>query len=111
MRPQGGAAVDISEAARRKLRGHVSVRHLRRWKMIVLCATDLSVEADEAIRQADAYARSHQSKLIVFHALPNAMLSSPLFPQASEAAAEGFVAFERDVLRILSERVAVLTGR
>jgi nucleotide-binding universal stress UspA family protein len=77
----------------------------------VLCATDLSAEADEAIRQADAFARAHQAKLVVFHALPHAMPSAPLFPQFAGGAAEQFVGLERQVLRILSERVAVLTGR
>lgn len=77
----------------------------------VLCATDLSADADEAVRQADALARAHGSKLLVFHALPHAMPSAPLFPGVAGGAAEQFVGLERQVLRILSERVAVLTGR
>lgn len=73
------------------------------------CATDLSAEADEAIRQADAFARAHGGKRVVFHALPYAMPSSPPFPQPT--AGEAFVGLERQILRSLSERVAVLTSR
>ncbi len=77
----------------------------------VLCATDLSDAADVALRQAAIVAGLYQAKLIVFHALPPALASAPLFPQQGLAASEGFVALERRVLEALHARVASVVGR
>ncbi|MBL8954480.1 MAG: universal stress protein [Myxococcaceae bacterium] len=77
----------------------------------VLCATDLSAAADVALKQAATVAGLYQAKLVVFHALPSALASTPLFPQDSLAANEGFVALERRVLEALHARVAAVAGR
>lgn len=77
----------------------------------VLCATDLSEHADEAMRQAAAVAGLYSAKLVVFHAMPHASMSAPLFPHLGEAEREGFVALERRVLEALHHRVAEVVGR
>jgi len=77
----------------------------------VLCATDLSDAADLALKQASIVAGLYQAKLVVFHALPPAMASAPLFPHQNTAASEGFVALERRVLEALHARVGAVVGR
>lgn len=77
----------------------------------VLCATDLSPQADEAMRQAAAVAGLYSAKLVVFHAMPSPTASSPFFPQLALQQNEQFVALERRVLEALHQRVATVIGR
>ena len=77
----------------------------------VLCATDLSPHADEVMRQAAAVAGLYSAKLTVFHAMPHASASAPLFPHLGAADREGFVALERRVLEALHHHVAEVIGR
>lgn len=77
----------------------------------VLCATDLSESADEAMRQAAVVAGLYSAKLTVFHALPQAAASMPLFPQLGLEERSGFVALERRVLEALHHRITFVLGR
>ena len=47
----------------------------------ILCATDLSSGADEALRQADSLARLTGASLEAIHVVPSPLRSYPLFPQ------------------------------
>jgi len=77
----------------------------------VVCATDLSPAADEALRQGHALARLYGARLVIFHAIPNAVRSAPLFPHLALADNARFVELERKVLDGLSARAAAVTGR
>lgn len=48
----------------------------------ILVATDLSPLADEALKQADAWAKSYDALLVVCHVLPTVLPLDPMFPQA-----------------------------
>ncbi len=52
-----------------------------RAKGPILAAIDLNKESHEAIRQADALARSHKAKLTVCHVFPEIFADRPLHPQ------------------------------
>lgn len=77
----------------------------------VLCAADLAADTDEVLRQAHAVARLYGSRLVVFHAVPNAMRSAPLFPHLALQDNARFVELERKVLEALAARVTSATGR
>ena len=77
----------------------------------VLCATDLSEQADEALRQASVVAGLYSAKLTLFHALPHAAASMPLFPQLGLQERSGFVALERQVLEAMHHRVTAVLGK
>ncbi len=77
----------------------------------VVCATDLREGSDEAVRQADALARSIGAPLHVLHVLPNALRHHPLFPQLYPQETFDLAALEGRVCDTVSERVAALTGR
>ena len=77
----------------------------------VLVASDLSDAADEAVRQAHAWARAHGADLLACHVIPEAFLNNPLFPQQTEGEAVDFVEHSRLVAQRLDERVLRLTGR
>ncbi len=77
----------------------------------VFVATDLSDSADEAIRQADIYARASGGKLVACHVLPEALRYEPLFTdRAGEAMADVSV-IEGSLGDAVATRVAELTGR
>jgi nucleotide-binding universal stress UspA family protein len=77
----------------------------------VLCGTDLSQPADEALRQADAFARSHGARLVVVHVLPLPLSAHALLPSRQEPEYAQLPALEREALRALERRVADLLGR
>ncbi len=77
----------------------------------VLVACDLSEPADEAIRQADAWARANDADLLVCHVIPDMVLTNPLFPQRSEGQALHFVELAGLALDRLHERIGEITGR
>ncbi len=80
-------------------------------KQRVLVACDLSESADEAIRQADAWAREHDAELFVCHVIPDMVMTNPLFPQRTEGEAVGFVELAGTAVERLHERIGELTGR
>jgi nucleotide-binding universal stress UspA family protein len=77
----------------------------------ILCAVDLSPAGDEAIRQADALTKLHDGRLVAFHAMPQMSESAPFFPTDALAENNAFVALQRRVLEVLTERVRDVTGR
>lgn len=77
----------------------------------VLAATDLSAPADEAIRQADAWAAGEGGDLIVCHVVPSPPPSNPLFPQQNERDALRIVELERLAAEYLEQRVIAVTQR
>lgn len=77
----------------------------------VLAATDLSPPADEAIRQADAWARAADARLAVCHVLPNPLRANPLFPELNARMAVAATTVAARAGLELEEHVAALTGR
>jgi nucleotide-binding universal stress UspA family protein len=77
----------------------------------VLVAADLSEGADEALRQADALARSLRVPLHVCHVMPELLRVRMLFPQLQLQDAADLQALERRANQMITVRVGVLTGR
>jgi nucleotide-binding universal stress UspA family protein len=77
----------------------------------VLAATDLSAPADEAIRQADVWARAAEARLAVCHVLPNPLRANPLFPELNARMAIAATTLAARAGRELEERVSALSGR
>ena len=77
----------------------------------VLVATDFSPSADEAIRQADAWARRRHAGLSVIHVAFRFLPMHPLFPQRNQGDVSDLVEFESRLAERLSDRVVELTGR
>jgi nucleotide-binding universal stress UspA family protein len=77
----------------------------------VLVATDFSSSADEAIRQADAWARRRRAELSVMHVAFRFLPMHPLFPQRNQGDLSDLVALESQLAEQLTDRVASLTGR
>lgn len=76
----------------------------------ILCATDLSEAADEAIRQGDEWARLFDASLVVLHAMP----TFPGVPMPPELMQQELIERERlsaQLLDTVAERVKSLTGR
>ena len=77
----------------------------------VLVATDLSHDAEEALRQGDEYVRALGGDLAVCHVIPSETWSHPLFPQMNVVeTSRGSISRERAV-ELLSEKVRTVTGR
>jgi nucleotide-binding universal stress UspA family protein len=74
----------------------------------ILCASDLSEGADEAIRQAAALARSRGAALEVLHVVPNPLATDPAFAQLTHhAGARAALEAAREQARAeLTSRVA-----
>jgi nucleotide-binding universal stress UspA family protein len=77
----------------------------------VVVATDLSDGGDEAVRQADGWARRSDRPLLVVHAVPDAMRIEVLFPQESQTAMQKVAELQERAAAAVSARVAQLTGR
>lgn len=77
----------------------------------VLASTDLSEPADEAIRQASAWATAEGSRLGVCYVLPELMPNAVLFPQHAAGNAIDMLDLERRAHRAVTDRAAALTGR
>lgn len=77
----------------------------------ILCATDLSSGADEALRQADALARLAGSSLEVLHVVPSPLRSYPLFPHLHQREASALPGLVERAAVLLGERVRAATGR
>ncbi len=77
----------------------------------VLVAADLSEGADEALRQAEALARSLGEPLHVCHVMPEPIRVRMLFPQLQLQDAADLHALEQRALQTMTMRVGMLTGR
>jgi nucleotide-binding universal stress UspA family protein len=77
----------------------------------ILVATDLSSDADEAIRLADERARAAGADLVVLHVLPSLLRSAPLFPQANKELVDLLPQLLRRAAETVGRRVTELTGR
>jgi nucleotide-binding universal stress UspA family protein len=89
----------------------------------ILCATDLTVESDEALRYAVALTRAYEAKLIIFHCTPDttglrlangeakALLEQSLIPHLGAGDLmnldwEGVVGHDEDPGKAISEQAA-----
>jgi len=77
----------------------------------VLVATDLTEQSDEALRQADAWARRHQRALVVCHALPDQLGYHPLFPHLGVDAIGQLHKLRAEAADTIAERVEQRTDR
>lgn len=77
----------------------------------ILCATDLSAGADEALRQADELARLFDAGLEVLHVVPSPFRTYPLFPQLHQREVATLPGLLEHAAGLLQERVAAITGR
>ena len=77
----------------------------------VLVGADASEHGSEAIRQGDAWARTHGWRLVVCHVAPAPLGAHMLFPQRYEQEAMAAPEVERKLGDALREHVAALTGR
>ncbi|MBN1606490.1 MAG: universal stress protein [Polyangiaceae bacterium] len=77
----------------------------------ILVASDFSRSADEALRQADAWARRQQAKLSALHVVREALPVHPLFPQRQQRDVTDLVALQRRLAQELSDRIQRLTER
>ncbi len=77
----------------------------------ILVATDLSEPADEAVRQAHAWAKASGGELHVCHALPESIAYEPLFSSIAQPDPAQLAATDAEVVRATTARVAQLTGR
>jgi nucleotide-binding universal stress UspA family protein len=77
----------------------------------VLVASDFSRFADEAIRQADAWARRQQAELAALHVAPQSLPMHPLFPERQQRDVTDLVTLEGRLAQGLSDRIQQLTER
>ncbi len=77
----------------------------------ILCPTDLSTGADEALRQASALARLHGARLEPLLVIPSPLRSDPLFPRLYQRSVSELPQFVERAAAVLAERVAAVTGR
>jgi nucleotide-binding universal stress UspA family protein len=79
--------------------------------LLVLCATDLSPEADLAITVAHDIAHLHGSRLVFVHAVPYPAPAQVLFPHLVQATTDRLMAVSRVASETVSSRVSSLTKR
>jgi nucleotide-binding universal stress UspA family protein len=84
---------------------------LSRQGLKILVATDLSAPADEAIRQADGWAKAYGGELIVCHVISAPWHMNALFPQENEGESLETLDLEEKAAQEVSARVVDLTGR
>lgn len=77
----------------------------------VLAVTDFSEASDEALRQANGYARLTGARLTVLHVVPDFRPANPLIPDGSSRDAGVELEIEKRALDDLAERVRDVTGR
>ena len=75
----------------------------------ILCAIDFENKADEAIRQANRYAKNHHAKLTFLGLTPSVDRNAILFPQFHEKLAVDESNLESEALDALRERITELT--
>lgn len=77
----------------------------------VLCATDLSAEADQAVVVANDLARLFGARLVFVHAVPYSAPAQVLFPHLLRGASERLMAVSRVASETVTSRIASLTGK
>lgn len=77
----------------------------------ILCATDLSPAADEAIRQADARARRYDAELAFVHVLAPTFPGVAMFPYLVQQEMVDRERLAAHVIAAIGERVRTLTDR
>jgi nucleotide-binding universal stress UspA family protein len=77
----------------------------------IVVATDLNVNADDAIVEAHALALHRGVPLVVVHGLPEFFGIHPLFPQLNVSESFSLASVERKAGEAVSRRVTELTGR
>lgn len=77
----------------------------------ILVATDLSVSADAAIREADRWARTSEAELSVCHVMPVLETVDPLFPQLGQEVAQRLPNLRDRVTEEIEARMRQLVGR
>jgi nucleotide-binding universal stress UspA family protein len=86
-------------------------KELSRQGIRILVATDLSEPADEAVRQADQWAKAYGGELVVCHVVVSPWHMNALFPQRNEGESLEALDLEERAAQEVSARVAELTGR
>jgi nucleotide-binding universal stress UspA family protein len=76
----------------------------------ILVASDFSRSADEAIRQAHAWAQRQGAALSALHVAPQSLPMHPLFPQLQQRDVMEMVTLQGRLAQELSDRVQQLTG-
>lgn len=79
--------------------------------LLVLCATDLSAEADLAVTAANDLARLFESRLVFVHAVPYPAPAQVLFPHLVQGTTDRLMAVSRVAAETVTSRIAGLTGR
>lgn len=79
--------------------------------LLVLCATDLSADADVAVVAANDLARLFGSRLVFVHAVPYPAPAQVLFPHLVQGTTDRLMAVSRVASETVSNRVSSLTGR
>lgn len=79
--------------------------------LLVLCATDLSADADLAVVAASDLARLFGSRLVFVHAVPYPAPAQVLFPHLVQGTTDRLMAVSRLASDTVAARVAGLTGR
>lgn len=79
--------------------------------LLILCATDLSADADLAVVAADEIARLFGSRLVFVHAVPYPAPAQVLFPHLVKGTTDRLMAVSRVASETVAARVASLTAR
>jgi len=78
--------------------------------LLILCATDLSADADLAVETASGLARLFGSRLVFVHAVPYPAPAQVLFPHLVKGTTDRLMAVSRLASETVVNRVAALTG-
>ena len=79
--------------------------------LTILCATDLSPDADFAVQAANSMAKLFGSRLVFVHAVPYSAPLRVLFPQLVQGTTDRLLAMSRVAAETVATRIASLTGR
>lgn len=79
--------------------------------LLILCATDLSEDADLAVTAASDIARQFGSRLVFVHAVPYPAPAQVLFPHLIQGTMDRLMAVSRVAAETVTARVQGLTGR
>jgi len=79
--------------------------------LLVLCATDLSPDADRAVVAAHEMARLFGSRLVFVHAVPFSAPARVLFPHLVQRTTDRLMEVSRLAAETVTTRIATLTGR
>ncbi len=79
--------------------------------LLILCATDLSADADLAVVAAEDIARLFGSRLVFVHAVPYPAPAQVLFPHLVKGTTDRLMAVSRVASETVAARVASLTTR